>query len=202
MKLKNWIFFAGAVMIISSCGENSTNETKTTDSTASASAEADNTSVNTRPVEVSPAVRTSFETKYPNASDVTWTYYDEPYTVIDWELAGWPALDQNDYMVEYDWNGSDYYSWYDQDGNWIGTTTVVTDHSSLPSAVNNTLKNQFNGYTIMNVDKEMDKNREAYEVDLEKGTDKMTVLVAADGTVIKKKGRMDGEKVKEKMEVK
>jgi hypothetical protein len=205
MKLKNWIFFAGAVMIISSCGENSTSKETTTDSTASASMETpapDNTAV-AKPVEVPAATRTSFETKYPGATDVTWTYYDQPYTAIDWELAGWPTVDQNDYVVAYDWKGDEYYTWYDQDGNWIGTTTVITDYNNdLPSAVNNTLKNKFNGYTLVAADKENDKNREAYELDLEKGTDKLTVLVAADGTVIKKKGTVIGEKVKEKTDVK
>jgi hypothetical protein len=203
MKLRNWIFFAGAVMIISSCGENSTsNETKITDSTASASAETDNTSTNSKAVEVAPATRTSFETKYPGATDVTWTYYDQPYTNIDWELAGWPALDQQDYMVTYDWNGSDYYAWYDQDGNWIGTTSVVTDYSNLPGPVSNTLKNEFNGYSVVSADREHDKNREAYELELEKGSEKLRALIAADGTVIKKKGTVDGEKQKEKTDVK
>lgn len=206
MKLKNWIFFAGSAMIISSCGENSTTKETTTDTTASASMETatpDNTSVANKTVEVPAATRTSFETKYPGATDVTWTYYDQPYSAIDWELAGWPAIDQNDYAVSYDWNGSDYYAWYDQDGNWIGTTSVITDYNNgLPAAVNNTLKKQFNGFTVVSADKENDKNREAYELELEKGSDKLKVLVAADGTVIKKKGTVDGEKVKEKIQVK
>lgn len=191
-------------MIISSCGENSTTKETKTDTTASANlSEPDNTSVsNAKPVEVPPATRTSFETKYPGATDVTWTYYDQPYTSIDWELAGWPAVDQNDYVVAYDWNGSDYYTWYDQDGNWIGTTSVVTDYANLPAGVNGTLKKQFNGYSVVAADKEHDKDREAYELDLEKGSDKLTVLIAADGTVLKKKGTVGGEKVKEKTDVK
>lgn len=205
MKLKNWIFFAGAVMIISSCGENSsTTDTKPGDSTASATATTpDNTSVDNRSiVEVPAATRTTFEQKYPGASDVTWNSYSEPYTTIDWEWTGWPALDQNDYYVTYDWNGADYYAWYDQDGNWIGTTSVVSDYSTLPSAVNNTLKNQFNGYRVTSADKENDKNKEAYELELEKGSDKLKVLITADGQVMKKKGTVGGEKVKEKVDVK
>lgn len=205
MKLKHWVFFASAAMIISSCGDNSsTTESRPGDSTANASTTnpSDNTSVGNTTVEVPAATRTTFETKYPGASDVTWTNYSEPYTTIDWELAGWPAMDANDYVVAYDWNGADYYTWYDQDGNWIGTTTVITDYSTLPSGVNNTLKNKYNGYTVVSADKENDKNREAYELELEKGSDKVKLLVAADGTVIKKKGNVNGEKMKEKTDVK
>jgi hypothetical protein len=153
-------------------------------------------------VEVPAATKTTFETKYPGASDVTWTNYNEPYSTIDWELAGWPAMDANDYVVAYDWNGADYYTWYDQDGNWVGTTSVISDYSTLPSGVNNTLKSKFNGYTVVSADKENDKNREAYELELEKGADKLKVLIATDGTVLKKKGSVDGEKVKEKADVK
>src|SRR5688572_7039848 len=180
MKLKNWIFFASAAMIISSCGENSsTSETKPGDSTAGATnTTPDNTTVNKTTVEVPATTKTTFETTYPGASDVTWTNYSEPYSTIDWELSGWPMLDENDYVVAYDWNGSDYYTWYDQDGNWIGTTTVVTDYANLPAGVNSTLKSKFNGYTVLSADKEVDKNREAYELELEKGSDKLKVLIA------------------------
>lgn len=204
MKLKNWIFLSGVLIALASCGENSTTETKNTDSTASASdnANTNNTSATGKTVEVPAATRTSFESKYPNASNVTWTYYEEPYTTIDWEWTGWPTVDANDYMVRYNWDGMDYYSWYDQDGNWIGTTNVITNFSSLPSAVNNTINKQYAGYTVVSADKENDKNREAYEVQLEKGDNKVTALIAADGTVLKKKGTVDGEKVKEKADVK
>lgn len=205
MKLKNWLFFAGAAIIFGSCGNNSTTEETNRDSTASASATSntDNTTNNTaKSVEVPPATRTSFETKYPNASNVTWSYYDEPYSAIDWEWTGWPVMNEKDYLVRYNWNGTDYYSWYDDNGDWIGSTTVVTDYSGLPAAVNSAISKNFNGYTVTAVDKENDKNREAYEIDLEKGSDKMKALITADGTVLKKKGTENGEKVKEKMDVK
>jgi hypothetical protein len=206
MKLKSWIFFAGIIIIASSCGENSTTKETVNDSTASASAT--NTSTNntttvaSKPIEVPAKTKTTFETKYPGATDVTWNYYSEPYTGIDWEWAGWPAVDANDYVVTYDWNGADYYTWYDQDGNWIGSTSVVSDYSNLPAAVNNTLKRDFNGYTVTSVNKENDKDREAYELKMERGDDKMKALITSDGMVLKKKGTEDGEKVKEKTKVK
>ena len=206
MKLTKWFFLAGAVAIMSSCGNNTASESTTTDSTGSTSAtNADNNNNNNtqaKSVDVPATTRTSFESKYPNASNVTWTYYDEPYTAIDWDWTSWPVVDNKDYVVRYNWQGLDYYSWYDENGDWIGTTSVITDYSSLPAAVNSRLTKDFNGYSVTAVDKENDKNREAYEIDLEKGSDKAKVLIAADGTVLKKKGTMDGEKVKEKADVK
>ena len=201
MKLTKWFFLAGAVAIMSSCGNNTASEQTTKDSTASASASnTDNTSA--KSVDVPPATRSNFESKYPNASNVTWTYYSEPYSAIDWEWTSWPVADDKDYLVRYNWEGLDYYSWYDENGDWIGTTSVITNYSNLPAAVNSRLNKDFNGYSVTAVDKENDKNREAYEIDLEKGTDKAKVLIAADGTVLKKKGTIDGEKVKEKTNVK
>lgn len=194
------MFLSGAFIIISSCGENSTTANEATrDSTASAP---DNTNTSVKSVDVPATTRASFETKYPNASNVTWSYYDEPYHAIDWEMTNWPVMDQNDYLVRYNWEGADYYAWYDQDGNWVGSTAPVTNYSGLPSAVNNTVKKQFEGYEIVAIDKENDKDREAYEIDLEKGNDKAKLLVAADGSVLKKKINAGGEKTKEKAEVK
>ncbi|MEO5563063.1 MAG: hypothetical protein ABIR18_06495 [Chitinophagaceae bacterium] len=202
MKLKNWIFISGALFVLASCGENSTTESGTpADSTVSASANDHATPNNASTVEVIPVAKTNFETKYPSASNVNWTYY-EPYSDIDWEWAGWPALDTKDYTVRYNLDGADYYTWYDEDGNWIGTTSVISDFNGLPAPVNSALKKQFAGYTITSVNKENDKNREAYELKLEKGSDKLKALIAADGTVLKKKGTVDGEKVKEKIDVK
>lgn len=185
-----------------SCGESSTapGDRDSTASNSTTTTTTDNSTGATK-VEVVPAAKTNFESKYPGASNVSWGYY-EPYSDIDWEWAGWPALDTKDYTVRYNLDGNDYYTWYDEEGNWIGTTNVVTNHSSLPAPVNSAIKREFKDYTITSVNKENDKNREAYEVKLEKGSDKATVLITADGTVFKKKGTMDGEKVKEKVDVK
>jgi len=204
MKLKNWLFISGALFIIGSCGESSTapgDRDSTASSTTTTTTDNSTASSGATNVEVVPAAKTSFESKYPGASNVTWTYY-EPYSDIDWEWAGWPALDTKDYAVRYNLDGNDYYTWYDQDGNWVGTTTIVANYSNLPAPVNSAIKREFKDYTITSVNKENDKNREAYEVKLEKGSDKVRALITADGTVFKKKGTMDGEKVKEKTDVK
>ena len=87
---------------------------------------------------------------------------------------------------------------YDDKNNWVGTVSRVSDYKNLPEAVNNRIASDFAGYTITSVDKENDKDRTAYEIDLTKGDDKMTVLIAENGKVLKKKGTVNGEKTKEK----
>ena len=104
-----------------------------------------------------------------------------------------------DTVVSYNWDGTEYWTWYDDKNNWVGTVSPVTDHASLPAAVNKTVQTEFAGYTITNVDKENDKNRTAYEIEMSKGDDRMKALIAENGKVIKKKSMSaDGTKTKEK----
>ena len=199
MKLKSLLAPALGVIILSSCGESSTdnstsNVTKTDTSVITTTP---SVGANTTTVVVPEKTKTSFETKYPKASNTVWKRY-EPLETIEWTWYEWPSMDTSDYMVSYNLDGSNYWTWYDEQGEWIGTVTNITDFNTLPSAVTKTLNSQFDGFTIKNVDKENDKNRAAYEIDLEKGTDKMKVLVSESGTVMKKKGTMNGVEVKEK----
>ena len=199
MKLKSLLAPALGVIILSSCGESST-DNSTTDVTKTDTSVITTTpseGANTTTVVVPEKTKTSFETKYPKASNTVWKRY-EPLETVEWTWYEWPSMDTSDYMVTYNLDGSNYWTWYDEQGEWIGTVTNITDFTTLPSAVTKTLNSQFDGFTIKNVDKENDKNRTAYEIDLEKGTDKMKVLVSESGTVMKKKGTMNGVEVKEK----
>jgi hypothetical protein len=200
MRFSKWLAVAVCAAITTSCGENSTKE-RTDSDTSTVSTRTDvNDPVNTgttTSINVPEPTRTAFSTKYPNATNVTWRKY-EPNSNIEWDWAGWPVMDTNDYAVSYTWDGSEYWTWYDENNNWIGTVSTVTDHSSLPAAVNKTVQSQYPGYTIVSVDKENDKNRTAYEIDLSKGDDKAKVLIAENGSVLKKKSMTDGQKTKEK----
>lgn len=183
MKQQKWVLMGGVVALLMACGENSTKTVSESKDTALAP-----DTRTTTTIEVPATARTSFETKYPAATNVEWKRYNEPVPV-EWELTDWPRLDTGDYVVLFDYDGYDYYSWYDESGNWISSSYTMPDHSQLPAAVNNAIKSQFAGYTIVEVDKEIDKNRSAYEVELQKGDDKMKVLFAENGDVIKKKSR-------------
>jgi len=200
MKLKSLLAPALGIIILSSCGESSTESATSdvkTDTSVNTSSERATTS-STTTVVVPEKTKKSFETKYPKASNTVWTTY-QPIDAIEWTWYEWPSMDTSDYMVTYNLDGSNYWTWYDDQGEWIRTVTNISDFTTLPAAVTKTLNSQFDGFTIKNVDKENDKNTSAYEIDLEKGTDKMKVLVSESGMVMKKKGTLNGVEVKEKL---
>lgn len=202
MRFNKWLAIALCAAITTSCGENSTKETTDTDTVNTSVTTPESTTVSTTTsttsIDVPEPTRTAFQTKYPNATNVTWRKY-EPNDAIEWDWTGWPTMDTGDYVVSYNWDGTEYWTWYDDKNNWVGTVSPVTDHASLPAAVNKTVQTEFAGYTITNVDKENDKNRTAYEIEMSKGDDRMKALIAENGKVIKKKSvSADGTKTKEK----
>jgi hypothetical protein len=132
--------------------------------------------------------RTAFVTQYPNATNVVWSSYSDGTMIpIDWDLTGWTALDNKDYLVRFDMDNEPYYAWYDSDGNWIGTAYVMSDYKGLPSAVNTTITTQYPAYTITGVNREFQKDRMAYEVELKNGNTKTKLLVDGNGNIIKSK---------------
>ena len=84
-------------------------------------------------------------------------------------------------------DSENYHAWYDSDGNWVGSVYVVKDHSTLPAAVNSTITSKYAGYTIESVNREFQKDRIAYEIEMKKDASKIKLLVDADGNVIKEK---------------
>jgi hypothetical protein len=194
MKLLFILSLAITVVITTSCGENSTTKVDDKD-TVQTNVEVlpDNTTV----IEVPEPIKTSFATQYPNATNTKWRNY-EPDSTFYWEWTGWPMMRPSDYWVTYDMDNQTHWSWYDYNNNWIGTVSRINDYTTLPSAVNNTIKNEFAGFTVTAVDKENDKNRTAYEIDLTKGDDRLTALIAENGTVLKKKGTINGVEIKDK----
>ncbi|MFI5132188.1 MAG: PepSY-like domain-containing protein [Chitinophagales bacterium] len=198
MQVKNWMLASAVVAALASCGEAGSSKDNPDSTNVSTTTKETKENRSTRTVEVVPeATRTSFEAKYPQASNVTWIYH-EPAEVapIEWEWITWP-VDTTDMVANFKVNEDDYWVWYDDAGNWIGTVAEVSDND-LPAAVNKTIKSEFPDYKIVSIDKENDKNRTAYEIKLENGEDKMKALIAENGQVLKKKGKVDGEKVKEK----
>ncbi len=142
----------------------------------------------TATITVNPATQTAFTTQYPNATNVVWTNYDATLTrPIDWDMAGWNTLDNDDYLVRFDMDNENYYAWYDSDGNWIGSSYVVKDHTQLPQAVTTAINNKYSGYTIDNVNREFQKDRMAYEVEMKKDDSKVKLLIDSDGNILKEK---------------
>jgi Putative beta-lactamase-inhibitor-like, PepSY-like len=134
------------------------------------------------------AAKTNFTAQYAGATNVLWTNYDSQETVpIDWEMAGWSTLDANDYLVRFDLDNENYYAWYDGDGNWIGSAFVMKDFTQLPAPVNTLVTSKYSGYNITSVNREFQKDKVAYEIELKNEGSKVKLLVDADGNIIKEK---------------
>jgi hypothetical protein len=191
MKKNFHLFAIAGFMLLASCKNSNSESDEVNDTTTTVTtATTDNAKV-----EAPANARTSFETQYPQATNVNWQYNRPDMYTFDWEWSGWPVMDASDYAVSYNWNGNDYWAWYDQDGNWIGTVSTVADHSSLPSVVNSKVKSEFSGKTISSVDMENDKDRTAYEIEF---TDGSKALIDDKGNVLKKKD--SATDTKEKMD--
>ena len=132
-------------------------------------------------------ITTSFQTQYPTATNVVWSSYDPAVVPVDFELNGWSDLTPGDYMVKFDLDTEKYYAWYDAKGVWIGSAYVVSNYTTLPSAVNAVLNEKFNGYNIEMAQKELWKDRMAYEIRLKNGDNKVKLLVDGNGNILKQK---------------
>ena len=178
MKLRTLIAVAAAVAVFASCSS----PYKATDTSGTS------TTTTTTTVVVPAGTQTAFTTQYPNSTNVVWSRYDPGVVIpIDWELAGWSPMDTSDYLVRFDLDNENYYAWYDSDGNWVGSAYVVKDHSKLPAPVNTTIANKYAGYTIESVNREFQKDRITYEIEMKKDNSRVKLLVDGDGNVIKEK---------------
>ena len=136
-----------------------------------------------------PAVTlTAFTTQYPGATNVVWSGYDSLAQVpIDLRMAGWKKMDADDHLVTFDLDNNNYYAWYDSEGKWVGSAYTMTDITKLPPTVNtavkNAIKTRYVGYTISNVNREFQKDKKTYEVELVKDNNKVKMLVNSDGKI-------------------
>lgn len=139
-------------------------------------------------VSVSSATEAAFTAQYPGATNVVWSNYDSLAAVpIDLRLAGWKKMGAEDHLVKFDLDNENYYAWYDSDGKWVGSAYTMKDFTKLPAAVNTAIKNaiktRYQDYNITNVNREFQKNKKTYEVELKKDDNKVKMLVTADGKI-------------------
>lgn len=170
MKFRNFIGVTAIVGMLASCGT----PYRATD---------------TNNITVSTQSRSNFTTQYPAATNVIWTNYDgSTVQLVDWDLAGWTTMDAGDYLVKFNMDNDNYYAWYDSDGTWIGSAVAMKNYTNgLPAAINTTIQNQFQGYTISTVNKEFQKDRTAYEIELKKDNTQVKLLMDSNGNIIKQK---------------
>jgi hypothetical protein len=187
------------LIVLAACNNSSTTNSGKTDSSAMDNGTTTTTTTSetrTTTVIVPEKTKKSFTTRYPKASKVTWSKYhnDAP---IDWDMTGWPAIDTTDYVANFNDAGSDYWSWYNPNGDWIGTAATVPP-AELPAPVNNSIKSNYADYEVTTVTEVIDPSRTAYEVQLGGKKGKTKILYDANGNIIKKKEKIDGVKTKEK----
>jgi hypothetical protein len=173
MKSKIMSLIAAAGLFLVSC---STSYNSTSDSAA-------------YNVNVPTGIRSNFAIAYPDATNVVWNSYDVNNVPIDWDLTGWNTLGANDYAVTFNMGSDQYYSWYNANGNLIGTAVMVSDYTQLPSAVNNVIHDKYSGYTIDRIDREIVGSKTAYELKLSQGDNKVKLVVDSDGNVLKEKAK-------------
>jgi hypothetical protein len=186
MKIKDLVcLLAIFSLAVTSCNSKK-DESRTIDAAQTPVAEVakqavtEGTSVTVEAASVPEPIRTSFTTKYPKAQKVVWVSYT-PVESDDLEM------DDQYYYVRYNNDGADYTSWYNNRGEWVKTSTKVPGNSKLPDAVNKTINASYPGYTIVEIDKENDKDMEMYEIELNKGESKVKLKILPNGEVFKRK---------------
>lgn len=142
----------------------------------------------TTAVVVAPAgVHSAFTTQYPTASNLVWSSYDATVVPIEWDMTGWNAMSEGDYLARFDMDGDNYYAWYDANGNWVGSAYAVRDLNTVPSVVSKAVMDKYPGYTIQSVQRELHKDGTRYEVVATNADTKAKLLVDPNGTIVKEK---------------
>lgn len=139
-------------------------------------------------VVIAPDATRAFDLQYPNATNVVWTNYDPNVIILnDWDMTGWTVLNSEDYVVEFDMDNEKHYAWYDSNGEWIGSASVVNDYNTLPNMVRDAIRSKYPGYSISGVNKEFHRDGVAYEAVLRDGDIKQVALIDLNGMVLKSK---------------
>ena len=120
-------------------------------------------------------VKTNFTGKFPEAQKVKW----EKENATEWE-------------AEFKLNGTPYSANFNADGTWMETEYEIKE-SEIPPAVKQTLDRDYTGYEIEESEVTETPEGTFYEFALEKDESELKVSISADGTVVKKETREEGE---------
>lgn len=119
-------------------------------------------------ITVPKAVADAFEKKFPGATNIKWG-----------------KENTKEYEAEFKMNGKAMSANFSVEGNWMETEAAI-EVSGLPAAAASTITAKYPGYTISGVFKiEKADGKTTYEAEIKKGSKKMEVILASDGTIIK-----------------
>jgi hypothetical protein len=140
----------------------------------------------------------SLEKRFPNAQAVQ--YYQTPRDGVrnGWQISEDDELESNRdldyYTLSFKDNKIKYYGLYRADGSLV-MSKLDQSEATLPAAVKESLKNlagtDYKNWKLISSSYHKtinhQKNKVYYEVTATKGSEKRTIYVAPDGTIIKKK---------------
>jgi len=121
---RNWIIIIAVSFLFASCGDNSSETTYSDKDTSTTTVTAVEPTVTSPTYNPPDNVRTVFQTKYPTATNVTWSAY-KPYDRINWEWTGWPSMDTSYYAVNYTVDNRPHWGWFDRNSNWKNQSLLI-----------------------------------------------------------------------------
>ena len=120
-------------------------------------------------------IKTAFSKKFPKATKVKWEKENDK----EWE-------------AEFKINGKEYSANFNTNENWLETEYKIKK-SEIPTAVINTLDNEFADYEIEETEISETVDGKVYEFELEKNETDMEVTIDPNGKVLKKEVKTEDD---------
>jgi hypothetical protein len=108
----------------------------------------------------------------------------------------WDSEEANEWEAEFKTNGKEMSACFDNTGKWLETEAEVSA-KELPSAVTNTLKNEFPGFNTVESSTIENPEMKGFEIALKNKGTEMTVIIGVDGTILKKESPEENKEEKE-----
>ncbi|MCX6326372.1 MAG: PepSY-like domain-containing protein [Bacteroidia bacterium] len=105
----------------------------------------------------------------------------------------WVTEKENEWEAEFKLNGKEMSACFDNAGKWLETEAEVSA-KELPVAVANTLKNEFSGFKTDEFSTIENPEMNGFEIALKNKETELTVIIGADGTVLKKESAEENKK--------
>jgi len=109
----------------------------------------------------------------------------------------WESEKANEWEAEFKINGKEMSACFDNAGIWLETEAEVSA-KELPAPVANTLKNEFPGFKTDEISTIENPEMKGFEVALKNKKTELTVIIGAEGTILKKEEVIKENKKEEK----
>lgn len=120
-------------------------------------------------------VKDAFKTKFPDAKSIKWDKENE----TEWE-------------AEFKLKGVSYSANFSTDGEWKETEHKIK-FNDLPENIKNTLKTEFDGYEVEEVEAVEKPNFNGYNIEVDKDEKTIEIVFDRTGKIVEKKNVEDEE---------